>query len=293
MSLLKYEILITALKHGSLTAAAEETGYTQSAVSHMINSLEEELGVKLIRRGRAGVKLTTNGELLLPYIKDILTENDNFKQALSEVTGIIKGKLKIGAFETVNTVYLPEIIEKFLKVYPNIDIDITESTFAEVERWIENREVDCGFVSLPTKSNFQTIPVIQDRYVVCIGKGREHNFADTNAVTMEELLKEDLIMMQGKDDTDVARFFAQASVQPKFKILTDDTVASLKLVERNIGVGFMPLPLAKDYEGSINFYELKDGFSRTLAFAYLDKKEASPVTRKFIEFIEAEGLKKY
>lgn len=293
MSLLKYEILMSVLTHGSLTAAAEETGYTQSAVSHMINRLEDELGVKLIRRGRTGVKLTSNGELLLPYIKDILSENDNFKQALSEVTGIIKGKLKIGAFETINTAYLPDIIKKFLEVYPNIDIEITESTYSEVERWIENKDIDCGFISLPTERNFHTIPVMQDRYIVCIGKGRPHNFADTNAVTIEELLREDLILMQGKADTDMTKFFESLPTPPKYKIITDDTVASLKMIENNLGVGFMPLPLTIDYSDTIDLYELKNGFSRTLALAYLDKKEASPVTKKFIEFIEAEKIKKY
>ena len=71
MSLVKYEVLLNALEYGSITAAAEKMGYTQSGVSHLINSLEKELGVKLIIRGRNGVRPTPVGESLMPYIRRI------------------------------------------------------------------------------------------------------------------------------------------------------------------------------------------------------------------------------
>lgn len=290
MSLLKYEILLSALKHGSLTAAAEEMGYTQSAVSHMINNLEVELGVQLIKRSRTGVSLTSNGEILIPYIKNIIKENNNFKQALSEVTGLIKGKLTIGSFETINTTYLPDILEEFMSEYPDINIEIIEATYSEIEKWLEQGEIDCGFVSMPSSKNLKVIPVIQDKYGAAVSKTREHGFSPGNEVTVEELIKEDLILMQGNDDYDVRRYLSTASAPPKYKIITDDPATCMKMVERNMGVALMPIRLINEYSNSVDVFELKDGFTRTLYFAYTNIKDASPIAKKFIEFMEYEEL---
>ena len=290
MSLLKYEILLSALKHGSLTAAAEEMGYTQSAVSHMINNLEVELGVQLIKRSRTGVSLTSNGEILIPYIKNIIRENNNFKQALSEVTGLIRGKLTIGSFETINTTYLPDVLEEFMSEYPNINIEIIEATYSEIEKWLEQGEIDCGFISMPINKNLNLIPVVQDKYGVAVSKNRTHGFSDGKEITVDELILEDLILMQGNDDSDVKRYLSTASAPPKYKIITDDPATCMKMVERNMGVGLMPIRLINEYSDSVDIFELKDGFTRTLYFTYLNKKEASPIAKKFIEFMEYEEL---
>ena len=71
MSLQKYEAFIKTVELGSLTKAAETLGYTQSGVSHMIQSLEDEVGTKLMHRDRSGIRMTSDGEQLLPYFTDI------------------------------------------------------------------------------------------------------------------------------------------------------------------------------------------------------------------------------
>lgn len=290
MSLLKFEILLSALKYGSLTAAAEEMGYTQSAVSHMINNLEDELGIRLIKRSRTGVSLTSNGEILIPYIRNILNENNNFQQALSEVTGNLKGKLTIGSFETINNTYLPDILEDFLGEYPNIDINIMESTYTQIEKWLEQEEIDCGFVSMPTNSKLNLIPILQDEYGIAINKNRPHSFINGDKITLEEILKEDLILMQGNDDLDMKKFLSSGSIPPRYKIITDDPTTCMKMVEKNMGIALMSKRLINDYLNYADLIEIKDGFTRTIYFAYNSKKNASPIAKKFIEFMELEEL---
>ena len=288
MSLTKYQILISALEHGSLTAAAEELGYTQSGISHMLNSLENELGVQLVVRNRTGVKPTTTGETLIPYIKRVLNAEQNFEQALSEITGLIKGKLVIGSFATVSSFFLPKIISEFKSIYPNINYELKNGTYEDIEQWIENREVDCGFVSLPSNRNFKTIPILNDRLVVATGKKYKHNFHDEYSVSLEELEKEDIILIDGKNDYDITRLFSNDISKLKVKVSTSDSYATIKMIEQNLGVGIIPIHLAFNFSDTLDLFELDESIhdSRALAFAYISKKEASPIVKKFISFIE-------
>ena len=74
MNLQKYMVLVKTVEYGSFTKAAEIMNYSQSAISRMINDLEREWNVLLLERGRAGVRLTSDGLKLLPYAKSVCNE---------------------------------------------------------------------------------------------------------------------------------------------------------------------------------------------------------------------------
>ena len=76
MNVSKYKALLTAVDTGSFSSAARELGYTQSGLTHMMNSLEEELGVSILQRGYYGIKLTQAGERILPYIRSLVMSED-------------------------------------------------------------------------------------------------------------------------------------------------------------------------------------------------------------------------
>lgn len=286
MSLVKYEILLNALKYGSITAAAEQMGYTQSGVSHMLNSLEDELGVKLIIRNKKGVHLTSSGEILLPYIKKVVAENEAFLQAVSEVNDVLRGQLTIGSFATVSSHYLPHLIRDFNKVYPNVTFRLVHGSYGEIEHWIETRQVDCGFVSLPTRPEFQTIPALEDRLVAIVGKEYPHHFPNDRNVTLEEIARQDMVLIETDTDYDLVRLFKDTPYKWKARVITDDANATLKMVEHDMGVGIFPITYLSNMSEDIDVYEIETDFKRTLALAYTDLKNASPVMKRFVQFIK-------
>ena len=101
MSLSKYQTLMSVVELGSLTRAASVLGCTQSAISHSITSLEQELGFAIIKRGRAGVKLTVEGETLLPAVRNLLNSAEQLSQTASAIRGLDSGTVRIGAFTSV------------------------------------------------------------------------------------------------------------------------------------------------------------------------------------------------
>ena len=118
MNLSQYEALIKAVETGTMTQAAEELGYTQSGLTRALNSLEEQWNVRLLNRGRSGVQLTPEGELLLPYIRTVLHDQRRLSEYIDEINGLREGLIRIGTFNSVSAQWLPGIIKKFHKDYP-------------------------------------------------------------------------------------------------------------------------------------------------------------------------------
>lgn len=98
MSLLKYKTLAAVVETGSLTRAADELGCTQSAVSHSIDSIEKELGFTLLLRKRSGIKLTNEGERLMPAVRNLLSSAEQLNQTASAIRGLDSGTVRIGTF---------------------------------------------------------------------------------------------------------------------------------------------------------------------------------------------------
>lgn len=116
MNLSQYEALIKAVETGTMTQAAEELGYTQSGLTRALNSLEEQWNVRLLNRGRSGVQLTPEGELLLPYIRTVLHDQRRLSEYIDEINGLREGLIRIGTFNSVSAQWLPGIIKNFIRI---------------------------------------------------------------------------------------------------------------------------------------------------------------------------------
>ena len=114
MSIKKYEVLLQTADLGSFTKASEVLGYTQSAISHIITGLEDELGLKLLSRDRFGVRLTAEGEALLPAIRTVCQENQEVLRQAARFHGLEVGRVRIGTFLSVSVHLLPHLLPQFL-----------------------------------------------------------------------------------------------------------------------------------------------------------------------------------
>ncbi len=85
---------------------------------------------------------------------------------VDELNGLQSGLIRIGTFSSPSTHWLPNIIREFQKDYPHIDYELLLGDYAEIENWIAEGRVDCGFVCLPTRSEFETIFLDEDPFMV-------------------------------------------------------------------------------------------------------------------------------
>ena len=137
MTLFSYEIFDAVARQGSFNKAAQQLHLTPSAISHAIAVMEEELGFALFNRGKNGVSMTSYGASLYPSIRAVLNSDEALKQSIARLNGLEKGKVKLGAFNSVCASLLPGLLKSFMTHYPQIEIEVYQGTYDDVKEWCE------------------------------------------------------------------------------------------------------------------------------------------------------------
>ncbi len=139
--------------------------------SKMIADLEGEWNIVLLERSRSGVQPTSDGLAMLPYARNLLNSYQKVQEQAASLSGITTGLIRIGTFSSVAAHWLPTIIQKFQKDYPGIRYEFLLGDYEEIEQWIFEGRVDCGFLRLPTKPEYETISLAVDEYVAVLPVG--------------------------------------------------------------------------------------------------------------------------
>lgn len=284
MSINKYKVFMKVVELGSLTKTAEAMGFTQSGVSHIMNSLEDEFGFSLLIRNRSGVQLTTNGEQILKTIREILKWNEHLEQEVASIHGIELGTVHIGTFTSVGVHWLPGIIKDFQQDYPQIEIRLSEGDYQEIEDWIAEGKIDCGFLSLPTKEAFDVVPLQQDRMLVLLPM--DHALSAQPNVSLSQIENEPFIMPSKGSDNDVNRILANTSINPVIKYTVGDDYAIMAMVEKGLGISILPELVLRGQQRNIRLLELNDPKFRTLGIAVNSMRQVSPATKRFLNYVK-------
>ena len=280
----KYEVFLKVAELGSLTKAAQTLGYTQSNVSHIINTLEAEFGFPLFSRGRCGARLTPNGERVLSAVRGVVSSSERLQQTVSALRGMEAGTVRIGAFTSVAVHWLPGMIKAFTQDYPQIDFGLANGDYHDVEQWLTMGTVDLGFVTLPTSLDCPCIPLLEDRLMMVVP--RDHRLADAPFYPLSELGGERFISLLENSDHDMRRVLEQAHVQPNVRFVTKDDYAIIAMIENGLGVSIMPELLLRNRASNVRVLPLENNPTRTIALAIPEVSSDTPCTRRFAEYVQ-------
>lgn len=284
MNILKYMAFIKTVEYGSFTKAAEMLTYSQSGISRMINDLEKEWKVSLLERSRAGVRLTSDGLKLLPYAKSLCDEYQKLQMQVDELNGLQSGLIRIGTFSSVATHWLPNIIREFQKSYPNIDYELLLGDYAEIEEWIADGRVDCGFLRLPTRPEFETIFLEQDNLLAILPKN--HPLTEYDHVPVSALCSEPFMLLEKGAKAEVSEIFERSGLTPKVRFTTWDDYAVMSMVESGLGISILPQLILRRIPYRIVAKELDVPAYRNIGLALRDKKSASIAVKRFLEYLQ-------
>lgn len=283
MSISKFETLAKVCELGSLTKAAEALGCTQSAVSHTINSLEEQFGFAILTRSRAGVKLTDDGQRIMPSVRGMLNYYEQLNQTVSAIRGLDFGTVRIGAFTSVAVHWLPGVIKEFQRDYPNVDIKLLNGDYHDVEKWIMEGSVDLAFVNLPANLNCECIALMEDRLLAILPP--DHKFASYPKFPLVECETEAFITLLETSNHDANKALSAAGIKPNIKFSTKDDYAIIAMVEQGLGISIMPELLLRGRHDNVAVKELVPPSKRTIGLAIGEASSQSPATRKFADYI--------
>ena len=283
MTLEKYQTLMSVVDCGSLTRAAAELGVTQSAVSHSLDSLEKELGFTVIRRSRAGVQLTNEGERLLPAVRSMLAAAEQLSQTASSIRGLESGTVRIGAFTSVAVHWLPPVLKEFQQDYPKVDFKLLNGDYHDVEQWLADGSVDVGFVAMPAGVDCECIPLLEDRLLAILP--RHSRFENYPKFPLVECETEPFISLLQSSDHDARRALEAAGVKPNVRFYTKDDYAVIAMVEQGLGISIMPELLLKGRHDDLQILPLIPEAKRTIGLAIAAGERAGPATRRFAAYV--------
>ena len=163
MTLFSYEIFDAVARQGSFNKAAQQLHLTPSAISHAIAVMEAELGFTLFNRGKNGVTMTSYGASLYPSIRAVLNSDEALKQSIARLNGLEKGKVKLGAFNSVCAGMLPGILKGFMAQYPQIEVEVYQGTYDDVKEWLRTGQIDLAFLSSTCREEFTLTELFKER----------------------------------------------------------------------------------------------------------------------------------
>ena len=230
----KYLAFVKTVEYGSFTKAAEMLNYSQSGISRMINDLENDWKITLLERGKSGVRLTSDGTRILPYVRSVCEEFDKLSIQVDELNGLQSGLIRIGTFSSVATHWLPGIIKRFQESYPNIEYELLLGDYSEIEAWIAEGRVDCGFLRLPTLPEFETISLKRDPLLAVIPES--YPLAEQKEFPITEFDGQPFMMLEKGGNYDITELFERHGIHPVVRFTTWDDYAVMSMVEQGLGI---------------------------------------------------------
>ena len=284
MHIQKYMALVKTVEYGSFTKAAAILHYSQSGISRMISDLEQEWQLTLLERGKSGVKLTSDGLKLLPYAQRICEEYQKLQMQVDELNGLQSGLIRIGTFSSVATHWLPNIIKKFQADYPHIDYELLLGDYTEIESWILEGRVDCGFVKLPVHANLETIFLEQDKLLAVLPG--HHPLAQYDKLPPSALCEETFILLEKGAKAEASEIFERCNLTPQIHFTTWDDYAIMSMVESGLGISILPQLILRRAPYRIITRELTVPAYRNIGIALRDKKTASLAVKRFLDYLQ-------
>lgn len=282
-NLLKYLAFVKTIEKGSFTKAAQDLNYAQSSISKMVADLEKEWGLTLLERSRNGICLTSAGEQILPLARTILNDFQTLEGCVDQINGIQSGIVRIGTFSSVAINWLPDIFAELQKDYPGIDYEMLLGDYTEVEHWIEEGRVDCGFLRLPTNTTLDTISLKQDEYKIVLPVN--HPLAQKEKIDILDLENQPFLLLEHGGKTEVSELLEKNHVHPDIRFTTWEDFAIMTMAEKGLGIGILPDMILKRIPYKLEIRSLKVPYYREIGLAMKNKKRITPATQKFIEYL--------
>jgi len=270
---------------GSFGRAALALGYTQSAISQQIATLERIVGEQLVERpgGPRPVSLTEAGHLLLRHADSIVARLEAAQADLNALRAGEAGTLRIGTFQSAGARLLPEIMRRFTAQWPRIDVMLEEHDDEEIADALERGEIDVGFVLPPVgDAPLETFELLRDPYVLVVAAGSP---LAAGPPSLRKIAQQPLIGFRSGNSMDpIEAAFRAARVEPNWAFRSNDNQTVQGLVAAGMGNAIVPLLTVETSDPRIVAVGLEGAVApRVIALGRHRDRYAAPAARAFIE----------
>jgi DNA-binding transcriptional LysR family regulator len=290
LDLAQLEIFLCIAEEKSFSRAAEKMLRTQPALSIAIKRLEEELGEPLFDRSSKSGTLTEAGRILLSYAQRMINMRDEAKDAISELRGMFRGRLTIGANESTSLYLLPKLLLEYRRRHPQIKIEVFRNISERIPAEVLERNLDFGFLSYdPMHPSLQSLEVHRDELVLVVPP--KHHLAGRKQVTVKDLGNEQFVAHNVKTPsrTRIFDFFAQyrTPLNICIELATLETIKDF--VKLEVGLAILPRLAVEDEIKSGELIEVPVKgmkIEKTLRLVYRREQTLSHAAKSFLDLVK-------
>ena len=277
---------LKTVETGTLSKAADSLGYTQAAISQLLNSLESECGMQLLIRGRKGSRLTAEGELLFPYLQELSTAYRRVEQKLSEVQRQDAGLVRIGVFSSIMIHWMPSIMAAFQVDHPGIHLRLVDGSDRERERMLQSYDLDCNFDCFQEGLPYTFYPLQTESLMAVLPV--DHPLCKKKRIGKGDLMAYPFIKLKDEDNRDVneiTRVFSRYGIHPDVVHAESNDYAVMAMVEHGLGISVLPeLPL-KDHHRNIETRPLGFPSERIIGIYVNNNTLMTDATSLFLDYV--------
>ncbi|MET7488208.1 LysR family transcriptional regulator [Streptomyces sp. NPDC005538] len=304
---LKYFLAVAETRN--FTQAAASCYVAQSALSQQIARLEKDVGARLFSRTSRSVRLTAAGELLEPLARRILADVDNAQAALDALSGLRRGRLRLGLVQTrASSVDLVEVMADYHARYPGIDFHVTNAPSVEMAASVLAGDLDIAVVGLGPRQvpeGLDHLVLAVDPLVLIVPADHALAGADTDSVDLADLPESHQLIQFTRGSglrRQVEAAFARAGVEPGQHFQVGQIHDMIRLAARGIGVTVVPRSsVFDDSVAGVNSLGALPYGARALRVAdeaavhticaVHDSKRLAPAGAAFLEVVERHAIR--
>ncbi len=245
LSVPRLNVLKEVAYRGSLSAAAEELSYTQSAVSQQIAALEAEAGLALLERHPRGVTLTAAGQTLIGHAEGILARVEAAEDALAAIAGLHGGRLRVASFPTAGATLMPRALALFRAAHPDVEVTLSEGEPEQVAPRLRAGELDLALLfefddEAPLAPDITRTGLFEDPMYLALP--HEHRLAARQRIRLADLAEEAWVQTSRESPCarHVVRSCYAAGFEPHVAFESDDYQTVQGLVAAGVGVALIP-----------------------------------------------------
>ncbi len=284
----KIKVLLSAVEAGSFLRAADALGYTPSGITHMMDALENSVGFKLLERGRFGVRLTPEGQKLLPLFQKLVDVDRQIESEIETIHSSREDRIRIGAYASIARSWIPVFIREFREREPGIVLDVKVGGMEEIYNWLYTGVIDIGFLSRSKKFSCDFIPLAEDPNFAVFPS--TFPLEGKTTFPVKDLGDLPFIMPSFGGNRDVQTVLDENGVVPRKHTVNADDSTILSMVASGLGVSvFSQLVLDGNME-NIQMLPLSPPSCRVLGMAVMTLRDIRPTQAEFIAYVKNKKL---
>lgn len=280
----KLEALVSSVELGSFTRAAQVLGYTQSGLTHMMNSLEKDIGFPVLVRGRGGVSLTPQGQRIFPMVRHCLEAGTTLEREIHLVNTHQDESIRVAAYASIAMHWLPELIEQFRHRHEGVGVDVQMGSVEEVYRWVREGKVDMSFASYQDGMGLEWTKLRDDPLLAILPPGEDLSGAETFDVRQFD--GREFLMPSMGFDLDIMRVLNLQDIHPVIKNMQVSDSVVISMVEHGLGVSMLSELVLRGRRDRVLALPMEPPAARELGIATLPRRELRSVARQFIAAAE-------